>query len=80
MTLSSAAARPDFVYDLPTGPVAVFVDGPPHDHPAQAERDARAEDRLLDLGWSVVRFGHDEDWPAIIARYPSVFGPLRTPA
>ncbi len=31
VTVTDARARPDLVYDLPTGPVAVFVDGPVHD-------------------------------------------------
>lgn len=31
VTVPEAKARPDFVYDLPTGRTAVFVDGPVHD-------------------------------------------------
>ena len=61
----------------PTGPVAVFVDGPVHDTDHQAERDAAAEDRLADAGWMVVRVRHDEDWDAVVSRYPSVFGTRR---
>jgi superfamily II DNA/RNA helicase len=73
-TVSAARARPDLVYDLPTGPVGVFVDGPVHDSPAQAERDLDAEDRLIDLGWTVIRIRHDDDWPAAVAKFRSVFG------
>ena len=73
-----ARARPDFVFRLPTGDVAVFVDGPPHDTPAAAERDRAAEDRLADRNWLVVRFPHNSDWEAIAARFPSVFGESRS--
>jgi very-short-patch-repair endonuclease len=69
-----ASARPDFVFDLPSGPVAVFVDGPVHDHATQATRDAAAEDRLIDEGWDVVRFRYDADWTAVVAARPGVFG------
>jgi hypothetical protein len=78
VTVTEAKARPDFVYDLPTGPVAVFVDGPTHGTAAQAERDDAAEERLMDYGWMVVRFHHGEDWPAVATRHPSVFGTRRT--
>ena len=72
--VAEAGARPDFVYDLPTGPTAVFVDGPPHDSSAQRERDAAAEERLIDAGWHVVRVRHDADWDAVVAGNASVFG------
>ena len=77
VTVTPARARPDLVYDLPTGPVGVFVDGPVHDHPAQAERDTGAEERLIDAGWTVIRVRHDGDWGAVVARFQSVFGPGR---
>jgi very-short-patch-repair endonuclease len=73
-TVDGAYARPDFTYRLPGGPVAVFVDGPAHDGAAAAERDADAAERLEDLGWYVVRFRYDDDWPSIIAANRSVFG------
>jgi hypothetical protein len=72
--LPQLAARPDFVYRLPGAEVAVFIDGPHHQAPVQQERDEAAEDRLIDAGWLVVRFGHTDHWQAIIARYPNVFG------
>ncbi len=31
-------------------------------------------ERLEDLSYTVIRFGHQDDWAAIIARYPSIFG------
>ncbi|MGV9533965.1 DEAD/DEAH box helicase [Streptosporangium sandarakinum] len=72
--LTEARAKPDFVYRLPGGNVAVFVDGPHHDDAYVAERDARAEDRLMDAGWLVIRFRYDEEWDDIVRSYPSVFG------
>jgi hypothetical protein len=70
----AASARADFVYDLPSGPVAVFVDGPVHDASTQAARDRTAADRLADGGWDVVRFSYDQDWAAVAKSRPSVFG------
>lgn len=73
--VTDALARPDFVYRLPAGPVAVFVDGPHHRHEKVWERDVQSETRLLDLGWLVVRFGDDKTkWSQIVGEYPSVFG------
>jgi hypothetical protein len=69
-----ADARPDFVYDLPSGPIAVFVDGPVHDAPTHAARDVAAGERLFDGGWDVVRVPHDADWSKITAERPTVFG------
>jgi len=73
-TITDAHARPDFVYRLHDATVAVFVDGPVHDFAAVAARDIEAEERLLDLGWEVVRFPHDVDWSAIAARHERYFG------
>jgi len=70
--IQDAAARPDFLYH--DHQVAVFIDGPPHDNTVQAERDGQATARLEDLGWTVIRLHHDEDWPPQLAQYPSVFG------
>jgi very-short-patch-repair endonuclease len=75
--VAEAFARPDFVYRLRSGDVAVFVDGPHHDAVAVAERDAAAEDRLADLGWLVVRFRYDEEWDKVVRAFPNVFGPGR---
>ncbi|MEV4002445.1 DEAD/DEAH box helicase [Actinomadura sp. NPDC049753] len=72
--VAGALARPDFVYRLAAGPVAVFVDGPHHEHATVRERDVQAEARLLDLGWLVIRFAYDKEWSDIVGEYPSVFG------
>ncbi|WP_416234410.1 protein kinase domain-containing protein [Lentzea sp. NEAU-D7] len=72
--VAEAVARPDFVYRLPGVNIAVFVDGPVHDHPSVAGRDAEAEGRLTDLGWEIVRFPYDADWTTIANQYERYFG------
>ncbi|MEU6096213.1 protein kinase [Streptomyces sp. NPDC047079] len=73
--LTEANAQPDFVYRLPGGNVAVFVDTP--DKEQDTLRDEDAEDRLFNASWDVVRFPHDGDWDAIAAANARYFG---TPA
>lgn len=63
------SARPDLIYRLPYGNVAVFIADT-----QGAGRDEQAQDDLRDLGWSVVILGPGTDWEAAAARYPSVFG------
>ena len=73
-TVTEAIARPDLVYDLTGSPVAVFVDGPHHDGAHQQQRDEQAAERLENLGWSVVRVRHDDDWTVVVGRYEWIFG------
>jgi len=61
--------RPDLIYRLPDGNVAVFFAGTDGQY-----RDKNAEDDLRDIGWGVVIIKADADWEAVTARYPSVFG------
>ncbi|ABL79358.1 MULTISPECIES: DEAD/DEAH box helicase [unclassified Nocardioides] len=79
-TIEAAQARPDFVYDLPGNPVAVFVDGPHHDDAVRQQRDEQAAERLENLGWTVVRIRHDDDWTTTADRYQWLFGPARSTA
>ena len=64
--------RPDFLYKEQQ--VAVYVDGPPHDYPDRQERDRQQTNCMEDAGWTVIRFGHRDNWESIVERYPSVFG------
>ncbi|HLG64836.1 MAG TPA: DEAD/DEAH box helicase [Ktedonosporobacter sp.] len=64
--------RPDFCYEDEY--VAIYIDGPYHDFPERQARDAAAKECLEDLGYLVIRFGHQDDWDAIIASYPNIFG------
>ena len=53
VTVAGAYARPDFIYRLPSGPVAVFVDGPVHDDAGR--RRARRRRRRTAGGRRLVR-------------------------
>ena len=64
--------RPDFMYQ--DRQVAVYVDGPPHDYPDRQVRDRQQTNCMEDAGWTVIRFGHRDDWEQIVERYPSIFG------
>ncbi|MFB7650801.1 MULTISPECIES: protein kinase [unclassified Streptomyces] len=70
--LTEANARPDFVYRLPGGNVAVFVDTAGQEQ--DTLRDEEAEDRLFNASWDVVRFALDADWDAIAAANTRYFG------
>jgi superfamily II DNA/RNA helicase len=69
-------ARPDLIYRLPDGNVAVFVAGSEEigEGGSKPGRDEQAQDAIRDLGWGVVIAGPGADWAALVARYPSVFG------
>jgi hypothetical protein len=34
----------------------------------------RKTEAMEDFGYTVIRFGHADDWAAIVARFPYVFG------
>jgi superfamily II DNA/RNA helicase/very-short-patch-repair endonuclease len=70
--IEACPTRPDFFYA--EYQAAVYVDGPPHDFPERAQRDATRTECMEDAGYSVIRFHHQDDWQAIVARYPHVFG------
>jgi superfamily II DNA/RNA helicase len=65
-------ARPDLIYRLKDGSVAVFFANPDGINDIKS-----AEDDLLDIGWSVITIDAGADWEAVAARYPSVFGSTR---
>ena len=67
-----AGTRPDFVYEDEVA--VIYIDGPVHSIPNLAARDAEKRAAMEDRGWAVIRFGHDEDWRATVARYPWIFG------
>ena len=58
----------------------MFVDGPNHDAEPQRSRDAEIDERLSNLGWTVVRVRYDGDWLATAKTYRWVFGPGRSAA
>jgi very-short-patch-repair endonuclease len=68
--------RPDFLYeDYQT---AIYIDGPPHDYADRQARDRQQTEAMEDYGYTVIRFGHTDDWAQIAARYPHIFGVAQT--
>ncbi|GAB4245445.1 MAG: DEAD/DEAH box helicase [Thermoleophilia bacterium] len=70
--VEACGTRPDFLYREQQA--AVYIDGPHHEFPERRARDAAQTACMEDLGYLVLRFGHRDDWPAIIERYPYLFG------
>jgi hypothetical protein len=74
----------DFGYLPPHGkPTAVFIDGPPHDAPDIASKDASYTDALEETGWRVIRLTQPADepwdttrprWEATLDHHANVFG------
>jgi superfamily II DNA/RNA helicase len=75
----AGTARPDLVYHLDHGSVAVFVDDPEHDEDRgdAGGRDAEAQEALLDAGWTVIQVRHTDRFETVVGKYPSVFGPRK---
>lgn len=66
--------RPDFYYEGLN--VAVYIDGPVHKYPERQLRDSTQVECMEDYGYTIIRFASDEDWNAIIDKYPNIFGRL----
>lgn len=64
--------RPDFIYD--EDQTVIYIDGPPHDYPERHQRDLEQTECMEDQGYLVLRFGYQDDWANIIAKYPDIFG------
>lgn len=64
--------QPDFYYS--DSNTAIFVDGPPHDSASAIKDDEDKTRRLKEAGYIVIRFHHKDDWKAIFATHPDVFG------
>src|SRR5690606_628739 len=72
--IADAGTRPDFAYPTDSVKAVIYVDGPHHDHPERQMRDCEFDQRLDDLGYTVLRFHHRDDWPAKLEAYAWVFG------
>ena len=68
----ACSTRPDFIYERQR--TVIYVDGPPHDYPERSERDKQQTECMEDLGWTVIRFTHQDDWDEILSRYKGTFG------
>jgi len=64
--------RPDFIYDEEQ--TVIYIDGPPHDYPERRRRDLEQTEGMEDQGYLVLRFGYQDDWINLIAKYPDIFG------
>ncbi|MBL8150121.1 MAG: DEAD/DEAH box helicase [Blastocatellia bacterium] len=69
--------RPDFFYE--ENQTAIYVDGSHHKYPDRAKRDQVQQECMEDSGYMVLRFGLEDDWQAIINKYPSIFGKPQYP-
>ena len=70
--IESCSTRPDFYYA--EHHAAIYVDGPPHDEPAQISQDEVINRRLMETGYIVIRFHHKDNWSEILGRHPDFFG------
>jgi len=69
-------AEADFYYDRDDlRGVAVFVEGPHHDAPAQSEADQRERKKLEDLGYRVIVIRYDRPLADQVSEKADVFGP-----
>ena len=62
---------PDFFYR--EAGAAICVDGSPHDTPDQVREDEARSHALREVGYIVIRFHHEADWPAVIRLHPALF-------
>lgn len=72
VVIEAAATRPDYLYD--NHQVAIYVDGPDHNPPSRRARDTDQTMELKNLGYTVIRFGHPDDWAQTFDSYRWVFG------
>ena len=70
--IEKCQTRPDFLYEDHLA--VIYVNGPIHDYPERAKRDEAQRNSLEDLGYTVIPFGHQDDWHEIIAQFPHIFG------
>ncbi|ACZ43553.1 DEAD/DEAH box helicase domain protein [Thermobaculum terrenum ATCC BAA-798] len=65
----------DFYYDREGIPgICVFVDGPHHDEPQQAHKDAQVRAQLRDLGYAVVTIRYDRPLEQQLSCYAELLG------
>jgi hypothetical protein len=64
--------QPDFFYGECNA--AIYVDGPVHDGADQVRDDREITRGLMEMGYIVIRFHHQDDWEAVCRQHPDVFG------
>jgi hypothetical protein len=71
-----AYCEADFFYERDgLNGVAVFIDGPSHDEPAQKQKDKQERTKLDDLGYRVLAVRYDQSIEEQIGENPDIFGP-----
>lgn len=70
--IEACKTRPDFFYEEHNA--AIYVDGPVHEYPERRQRDLEQAEAMEDRGYVVIRFGANDDWAAIVKKYPAIFG------
>lgn len=73
--IEKCRTRPDFLYEKYRA--AIYVDGPHHEFPDRKERDQQQTETMENYRYLVIRFGLKDDWGAIVAKYPYVFGSVK---
>jgi len=75
--LADFGTQPDYAYS--TTQALIYIDGPHHNGERQKQIDEEITTRLNDAGFTVIRFGKDqESWPDVLAEFPWVFGKPQT--
>ena len=69
--MEACQTRPDFLYE--DYQAAIYIDGPPHDYADRQARDLQQSEAMEDYGYTVIRFGHADDWGQIAARYRELY-------
>src|SRR5215510_11731326 len=70
--VEACQTRPDFLYE--DYQAAIYIDGPPHGYTDRQARDLQQTEAMEDYGYTVIHFGHADDWAHIAVRYPHIFG------
>jgi very-short-patch-repair endonuclease len=68
----NCGTRPDFVYENEYA--VIYIDGPHHAYPERQQRDQQQTMCMEDEGYVVIRFGYPNEWDAVLAQYPHIFG------
>jgi len=70
--IEACKTRPDFLYEEQQ--TAIYIDGPVHEFSDRQQRDVSQTECMEDYGYTVIRFGHKDNWDEIISRFPNIFG------
>lgn len=70
--VNECQTRPDFSYD--DYQVAIYIDGPHHEYPERRQRDLAQTECMENHGYTVIRFGKEDEWEATLSKYPHIFG------